>query len=881
MMVLVGLLGFAQAQNNSNNTRMAPPAANQTEQRGPGAPNRQPAKTALESDCYSDAEKQLIREVAEKFEQRTYTGSNGVEVKYNLFIPEGYDPTKRYPLVLFVHDAGPLSEDVKTTLLQGTGAISFASPEDQAKHPCFVLAPQYARILTDADSDQALSLFELIDQLCNDYSIDRDRLYNTGQSMGGMFALSTNIARPDMFAASYLVACQWDTKEFYKFAKKPMWIVVAEGDPKAYPGMQEGCKAWAAAGAKIAETQWDGSHLTDAYAEGVAKLRAEDANIRFVHFKLGTVKSSEFGGPAKEHMATWPVAYRIAGIRDWLFEQRRFLRADSIHAELLNPAGKEVMVVAHWGDWHGTCENSLHAIQKAVEKGAKIATLQLQKTKDGQLVCFSDPTVERVTTGKGAVKDMTLAELRQLTVREYQGPEDLQHIPTLREALDFAKGKILLAISSDAYLAEAQQIAKEAEAEELLIFTGEQAPDAGWMYIPVVDLGQQDALAKIDKALAAKPVAVELHYADDANPLLPEAYAKLKGKARVCLNTQQQGLAGSHVDQRRGDDPEVVWGTLIRQGATLIVSDQIKPFLRYLRSEQVLSQMTGKTDWVDPVTEVPEGCQYVTYPTNSRGENTLGSCLVYLPPKYAESTERYPVIYYLHGGSGNQREGRWMIRKVDAAIQTGKMKPVIIVCPQALPIGWYINANVTDPKVTSGPIEDVMIDDLIPYIDSHYRTIATREGRGIEGFSMGGRGTLMLAFKHPDLFCAASSVAGAVVNWDEEPLQRALECTFGDVNNPYSKIYFDAWHPQVFACQHARHIIQSGMKIRMFVGNRDRLYEENGRHITQRFHELLEALQIPHSFTIVPGADHNPVEIFDESVNVYDTGFWDAAFTVK
>ena len=204
MMVLVGLLGFAQAQNNSNNTRMAPPAANQTEQRGPGAPNRQPAKTALESDCYSDAEKQLIREVAEKFEQRTYTGSNGVEVKYNLFIPEGYDPAKRYPLVLFVHDAGPLSEDVKTTLLQGTGAISFASPEDQAKHPCFVLAPQYARILTDADSDQALSLFELIDQLCNDYSIDRDRLYNTGQSMGGMFALSTNIARPDMFAASYL-----------------------------------------------------------------------------------------------------------------------------------------------------------------------------------------------------------------------------------------------------------------------------------------------------------------------------------------------------------------------------------------------------------------------------------------------------------------------------------------------------------------------------------------------------------------------------------------------------------------------------------------------------------------------------------------------------
>ena len=91
-------------------------------------------------------------------------------------------------------------------------------------------------------------------------------------------------------------------------------------------------------------------------------------------------------------------------------------------------------------------------------------------------------------------------------------------------------------------------------------------------------------------------MAVELHYADDANPLLPEAYAKLKGKARVCLNTQQQGLAGSHVDQRRGDDPEVVWGTLIRQGATLIVSDQIKPFLRYLRSDSGAGD-TGCDEW--------------------------------------------------------------------------------------------------------------------------------------------------------------------------------------------------------------------------------------------------------------------------------------------
>ena len=627
-MVMAVFLGLTQAQNTSTETINTTREMNGQGPGGPNGPRRNatPLKTALESNCYSDAEKQMIREVSEKFTQAEFTGSNGVVVKYNLFVPENYDPSQSYPLVLFVHDAGPLSEDTKTTLLQGTGAIYFASPEDQAKHPCFVLAPQYARVMTDAESDQAVATYELLDKLCTDYNIDRNRLYNTGQSMGGMFALSTNITHPDLFAASYLVACQWDTKEFYKFASKPMWVVVAEGDPRAYPGMQEACEAWSAAGAKIVEEQWDGSHMTDEYAEDVKRMKAMDANIRFVHFKLGTVKSTEFGGPAKEHMASWPVAYRISGIRDWLFEQRK------------------------------------------------------------------------------------------------QTPEE---------------------------------------------------------------------------------------------------------------------------------------------------------------QEATLAQLTAKTEWVDPIINVPQGCQYMTYPTTSRGENTLGSCMIYLPPEYHKTEDRYPVIYYLHGGTGNQREGRWLTKTVDAAIRAGKMNPVIIVCPQALPIGWYINANVNDPKVTSGPVEDVMINDLIPYIDSHYRTIATREGRGIEGFSMGGRGTILLAFKHHDLFCAASSVAGALVNWDEEPLKHALECTFGDADNPYSKIYFDAWHPQVFACQHARHIIQEGMKIRMFVGDKDRLYEENGHHITQRFHELLENLQIPHSFTIVPGANHNPAEIFAEEVNAYDTSFWDQAFSSK
>lgn len=287
-----------------------------------------------------------------------------------------------------------------------------------------------------------------------------------------------------------------------------------------------------------------------------------------------------------------------------------------------------------------------------------------------------------------------------------------------------------------------------------------------------------------------------------------------------------------------------------------------------------LSLPTGKTDWVDPVHATPVGTHYVLYPTTQRGDGTQGSFMIYLPKAYESSGQRYPVIYYLHGGTGNQREGRWMIERIDKAINEGRMKPVIVVCPQAMPIGWYINGNMADPKVTTGPIEDVLMKDLIPYVDAHYRTIASREGRGVEGFSMGGCGALRLGFKYPEMFSAVSSVAGAVVLWEEEHMTRALECTFGDVGNPASKAWFDAQYPLVFAKKNAERI-KEGTRVRMFVGTADKLYNDNGTPITTRFSDELDQLGIRHSYTIVPDATHNPYEIFRDDKNMYDTSFWD------
>ena len=113
--------------------------------------------------------------------------------------PKVTDAAKTYPLVLFMHDAGVTGTNPLRTLEQGLGAISFASPEDQKKHPAFVLAPQYpVAIANDASetSDYADVTVRLIHDLMLRFSIDQNRLYTTGQSGGCMTSIALNIKYP-------------------------------------------------------------------------------------------------------------------------------------------------------------------------------------------------------------------------------------------------------------------------------------------------------------------------------------------------------------------------------------------------------------------------------------------------------------------------------------------------------------------------------------------------------------------------------------------------------------------------------------------------------------------------------------------------------------
>ena len=129
-----------------------------------------------------------------------------------------------------------------------------------------MLAPQYSVQVVN-DESQATPELEatvaLVKHLTQIYAIDSNRIYATGQSMGGMMAIAMNAKYPNLFAASYLVACQWDPDVTASMAKNKIFILVSQGDKKAFPGMNAITQVLAKNGGKVARAQIDGTDSTE------------------------------------------------------------------------------------------------------------------------------------------------------------------------------------------------------------------------------------------------------------------------------------------------------------------------------------------------------------------------------------------------------------------------------------------------------------------------------------------------------------------------------------------------------------------------------------------------------------------------------------------
>ena len=266
----------------------------------------------------------VIEEGSEKFKQYTFEDSEtGISLEYSLYIPENYDENKEYPMIMYIPDASGASKSAKEIVGQYYGADIWVTDEEQSKHEAFVLVPAFSVVVVDDNwntSDEIEAAVNLIGTLTENYSIDTDRLYTTGQSMGCMTSIYLNSKYPDLFAASLFVSGQWDISVLAPLENKKFFYITAGGDAKASGGQEEVKAMFDADGVSYSYGVWSAQNSVDEQNASAGELISQGYDANMIRFEAGSVLS---GGSGMEHNASFNYGYKIPAVRDWLFEQSK------------------------------------------------------------------------------------------------------------------------------------------------------------------------------------------------------------------------------------------------------------------------------------------------------------------------------------------------------------------------------------------------------------------------------------------------------------------------------------------------------------------------------------------------------------------------------
>ena len=271
----------------------------------------------------------MISEIAPKYQLLTFDDAEtGTSLQYYLFVPEDYDASLSYPLIQFIPDSSVVGTDAEAVLTQGWGGLIWATDAEQAKHASFVVVPVFTETIVDDNfnhSQQIDVAVRLLQSLTEEYSIDTDRIYTTGQSMGGMTSFYMNVTWPDLFAASLYVGSQWDVNVLSAVEDDTFFYVVSAGDPKASAGQSELMSLFDSDDVSYSAAEWSAQDDAEAQNAAVAALLTEGNSANFVTFTEGSTlaEGQTASSGAGEHMTSFDYAYKIEAIRDWLFAQEK------------------------------------------------------------------------------------------------------------------------------------------------------------------------------------------------------------------------------------------------------------------------------------------------------------------------------------------------------------------------------------------------------------------------------------------------------------------------------------------------------------------------------------------------------------------------------
>lgn len=226
------------------------------------------------------------------------------------------------------------------------------------------------------------------------------------------------------------------------------------------------------------------------------------------------------------------------------------------------------------------------------------------------------------------------------------------------------------------------------------------------------------------------------------------------------------------------------------------------------------------------------------------------NAVVIKPGTYQKRKDHFSVVYLLHGYSGKYSD--W-IRKVPELKKYADDFQLMIVCPDGAYSSWYFNS----PVDTTYRYETYVAEEVVKYIDSHYRTIADKEHRAITGLSMGGHGGLFLGLRHADVFGAAGSMSGGV-DLNESKGKFDVDKRIGD-----TVLQAANWH-NLSVLNVVEQYAGTTLKIMFDCGVDDFFLQGN-----RKLHQKMLQLKIPHEYIEKPG-EHNwnywsnavPVQLF-------------------
>lgn len=266
--------------------------------------------------------------------------------------------------------------------------------------------------------------------------------------------------------------------------------------------------------------------------------------------------------------------------------------------QMHDPASRYVLVAAHRGDWRNFPENSLPALQSAIDMGVDIVEVDLKLTRDSVLVLMHDTRIDRTTTGRGRVSDITYDSLARVRLRAGQGIATRWKVPTLEEALRLCKGRVVVNIDKgfQYYDLVHDLLVRTGTTDQVLIkgrFRAEEVAAVfsryahNCMFMPIVNFSKPAAEEILESyASLEKPaLAYEICWSEYTSQVTESMRQVREIGSKLWVNSLWPSLNGGLDDDSALDDPETVYGRLVGMGAGYIQTDRPVQLLAYLRSK--------------------------------------------------------------------------------------------------------------------------------------------------------------------------------------------------------------------------------------------------------------------------------------------------------